>query len=234
VLLPQDIENRWHPIWLAIRELLSDQEKENPLVLESLINAEDITRLSPFTCNIQVTDIEPPQPRRPLWDIPQELIHDRETVSASELQDRLACPLKWVLNYQARLRSSPIARLPDDFRLKGTFCHGVFERVFKNGGALPSVENAVAQVSRCFRSASLSRCCTSCPEKRMKTCDCSTSAARGLGRNWCLHIVAANMPCWPFCRLVDTLLNPDLDAGEHKLDGIETILCRSASRRGSG
>jgi ATP-dependent helicase/nuclease subunit B len=150
VLLHQDIESRWHPIWLAIRELLSDKEKQNPLVLENLINADDIARLSPFTCNIQVTNIEPPQPQRPLWDIPQELIHDRETVSASELQDRLACPLKWVLNYQARLRSSPIARLPDDFQLKGTFCHSVFERVFKSGGDLPSVENAVAQVLDVF------------------------------------------------------------------------------------
>lgn len=150
VLLPQDIERRWHPIWLAIRELLSDQEKENPCVLENLINADDLACLSPFACNTQVTDVEPPQKQRPLWDIPKELIHDRETVSASELQDRLACPLKWVLNYQARLRSSPIARLPDDFQLKGTFCHSVFERVFKDGGDLPSAEDAVTQVLDVF------------------------------------------------------------------------------------
>lgn len=150
VLLPQDMESRWHPIWLAIRELLSDHGKENPLVLENLINANEIARLSPFTCNLQVTDIEPPQQQRPLWDIPKELIQDRETVSASELQDRLACPLKWVLNYQARLRSSSIARLPDDFQLKGTFCHSVFERVFNEGGNLPSAEDAVALVLATF------------------------------------------------------------------------------------
>lgn len=150
VLLPQDMERRWHPIWLAIRELLSNHEKEKPRVLENLIGADDIACLSPFACDLQVTDIEPPQPQRPLWDIPKELIHDRKTVSASELQDRLACPLKWVLNYQAWLRSSPIARLPNDFQLRGTFCHSVFERVFKDVGALPSVEKAVAQVLDVF------------------------------------------------------------------------------------
>ena len=150
VLLPQDIEKRWHPIWLAIRGLLPEQDLENPQMLENLTEVGELTRLSPFTFVIQVTKIEPPHGPRPLWEIPPKLLRDRQTVSATELQDRLACPLKWVLDYQAKLRSSPIARLPDDFQLKGTFCHSVLERVFGGGGDLPSVEAAAARVLEVF------------------------------------------------------------------------------------
>ena len=150
VLLPQDIEKRWHPIWLAIRGLLSNHDIEAPLVLENLINEGDVTSLSPFVFPIQVTEIQPSQGRRPLWEIPKELLRDRDSASATELEDRLACPLKWVLNYQARLHSSPIARLPDDFQLKGNFCHSVLERVFDSGGDLPPVNAAIDKVLEVF------------------------------------------------------------------------------------
>ena len=150
VLLPQDLDKRWHPIWLAIRELLPPQDIEQPLVFEDLVAAGATTALSPFTFECQDADIQPPQPVRPLWDIPHELLSDRETVSATELQDRLACPLKWTLSYQAKLRPGQIAELPADFQLKGTFCHSVLERVFGGGGDLPTVENAVAAVAKTF------------------------------------------------------------------------------------
>ncbi|MDB5346030.1 MAG: hypothetical protein JWP89_4407 [Schlesneria sp.] len=150
VLLPQDIEKRWHPIWLAIRGLLSNRDHENPLVLESLISQGNVTALSPFILPIQVTEIQPPQGHRPLWEVPKELLCDRDSASATELEDRLACPLKWVLNYQAQLRSSPIARLPADFQLKGSFCHSVLERVFDCGSDLPPVNTAIERVLEVF------------------------------------------------------------------------------------
>ncbi|MFT7643338.1 MAG: ATP-dependent helicase/nuclease subunit B, partial [Pirellulaceae bacterium] len=150
VLLPQDLDRRWHPLWLAIRGLLSEKDIEEPTVFEDLVAAGDVGSLAPFTFECRDADIEPPQKQRPLWDIPADLICDRETVSASELQDRLACPLKWTLNYQAKLHASTIAELPGDFRLKGTFCHSILERVFGEGGDLPSVADAVARVTATF------------------------------------------------------------------------------------
>ena len=150
VLLPQDLEKRWHPIWLAIRELLPEKDVEQPLVFEDLIADGETTALAPFTFECQDADIQPPQPPRPLWDIPAELLRDRETVSATELQDRLGCPLKWTLTYQAKLRPSHIAELPADFQLKGTFCHSILERVFGAGGDLPAVDDAVAAVVATF------------------------------------------------------------------------------------
>ena len=150
VMLPQDLDKRWHPVWLAMQTLLSDQDRGNPPVFEDLVAAGTSDLLSPFVFECQETDIEPPQMQRPLWNIPNALLADRESVSASELQDRLGCPLKWTFNYQARLHSSPIAELPSDFQLKGTFCHGIFERVFDGGGELPTVDEAVSRVLAAF------------------------------------------------------------------------------------
>ena len=150
VLLPQDLAKRWHPIWLAIRGLLPPKDVEQPPVFEDLVSDGDTTALSPFTFQCQDHDIQPPQPPRPLWNLPPKLLRDRETVSATELQDRLGCPLKWTLNYQAKLRPSDIAELPGDFQLKGTFCHSILERVFGKGGELPAVDDALAAVVETF------------------------------------------------------------------------------------
>ena len=119
-------------------------------MLEDLIADGDVASLSPFAFRCQDVLIVPTQKQRPLWHIPHELLSDRGSVSATELQDKLACPLKWTLHYQARLRPSSIAKLPDDYRLKGTFCHSILQRVFGAGGDLPSVDAAVANVLAAF------------------------------------------------------------------------------------
>ncbi|MEO2031052.1 MAG: PD-(D/E)XK nuclease family protein, partial [Planctomycetaceae bacterium] len=150
VLLPQDLAKRWHPIWLAIRALLPEKDIEQPPVFEDLIASGAVDALAPFTFECRDVEIEPPQKPRLLWNIPADLLCDRETVSATELQDRLGCPLKWTFNYQAKLRPSTIAELPGDFQLKGTFCHSIFERVFGGGGDLPTVDEAVARVAAAF------------------------------------------------------------------------------------
>ena len=148
VLLPQDLTQRWHPIWLAIRNLL--ETRDNPVILETVISDGNSEAIAPFTLKTAQYQIQPPPKERPLWTVPKALLRDRTTVSASELQDRLACPLKWVLNYQAKIRPSSIMELPDSFRLKGTFCHSVLERVFGRGGPLPSVDDAADQIGLIF------------------------------------------------------------------------------------
>ncbi|MGN6135145.1 MAG: PD-(D/E)XK nuclease family protein [Aureliella sp.] len=152
VMLPQDEQRRWHPLWLAICGSLEAGQSNDPPVLEGLIESRDLSALAPFRCGLQSLRTIAPQPLRSHWQIPGALLRDRKTVSASELQDRLACPLKWVLDYQARLRPSPIARLPDDYQLKGNFCHRVLQLVFGAGGgeALPEVEAAVEKVLTTF------------------------------------------------------------------------------------
>ena len=148
VLIPKDLEQRWHPLWLAIRTALKDVD--NPPVLEDLISTNACDALAPARFAVNEQNIQPPQKRRPVWTLPPGYIRDRTTASATELQDRLACPLKWVLNYQAKLRPSSIANLPKTHRLKGTFCHSVLERVFGSGGPLPSAAEAADRVQQVF------------------------------------------------------------------------------------
>jgi hypothetical protein len=148
VLLPQDSSRRWHPIWLAMRRVLKDCE--TPPCLEDLLRDGGTEAIRPFVVGTVEYSIEKAQGPRPLWTVPAALLRDRETVSASELQDRLGCPLKWVFNYQARIRSSPIAEIPESFQLKGTFCHGILERLFRDSATLPSPEEAVALIGQLF------------------------------------------------------------------------------------
>lgn len=150
VLIPQDEQRRRHPLWLAITGSLQATTLENPPVLENLIDQNALSQLAPFTCQLQSFKVIRSQPLRSRWCIPTDLLCDRDSVSASELADRLACPLKWVLNYQARLRSSPIARLPDPFQLKGSFCHRLLHRVFNNIQELPAADEAVARILQAF------------------------------------------------------------------------------------
>ncbi|HEY4259520.1 MAG TPA: PD-(D/E)XK nuclease family protein, partial [Schlesneria sp.] len=150
ILLPQDMEKRWHPIWLAVRTIITSEALEHAPVLENLIERNLVSSLEPFTFSTESMDVERAQPVRPIWSVVPALLSDRDTVSATELEDRLACPLKWVFRHRANLRPSSIAQLPDDYRLKGSFCHKILEYAFSDGGELPPVDEAVARVERLF------------------------------------------------------------------------------------
>ena len=150
ISLPSDMEQRWHPVWLAVRTILAFGTLEQTPVLETLINQDLVLTLEPFTFATESTEVQPPQPVRPLWSVDPALLRDRDTVSATELEDRLACPLKWVLRHRANLRPGSIAQLPDDYRLKGNFCHRILEYALNDGGVLPPVDEAVARVEQLF------------------------------------------------------------------------------------
>lgn len=151
VRVPRDLEQREHPLWLSIGAVL--QDSESPPALEDLVatnETNDIDALAPFLFRINEKTTRQPQKARPVWKVPSGSLRDRTRVSATELQDRLACPLKWVFSHQAKLYKSRIAALPGTHQLKGIFCHGVLERVFGSGGPLPSVDEARARTEQIF------------------------------------------------------------------------------------
>jgi len=150
IRLPQDLEKRCHPVWLTIRSVFAPRTLETTPVLESLIERDRVSLLEPFTCPVESVVVERQQPPRPVWTVDPILFSDRRSVSATDLEDRLACPLKWVFRYQANLRPGPIAQLPNDYRLKGNFCHRILEHAFRDGGELPPVDTAVARVEQLF------------------------------------------------------------------------------------
>ena len=50
VLIPRDLEKRWHPLWLAIRTVL--QDRESPPALEDLIATNSGDAIAPARFNI--------------------------------------------------------------------------------------------------------------------------------------------------------------------------------------
>jgi ATP-dependent helicase/nuclease subunit B len=153
VMLPSREERRTHPMWLAIEQKVSEHDKSVSHAIpsvEDLVTADDGDSLSPFTFRSESVEIESGHSARPEWAIPAELMKDREQVSASELEDRLACPLKWTLRYQAGLRSSEIASLPDEHQLRGNLFHALLERVFNDRDAIPDTDLAVRLVEDAF------------------------------------------------------------------------------------
>ncbi len=145
IALPGDEELRPHPVWLQIKAAFEVAGVKHPLQLQS----EDKT-LDALNLPTQSFAIQPALPPRTTWPIPAGLLADRQKSSASELEKRLSCPLAWVFTYAAQIKASPTARIPDDFRLKGSFAHQVLERVFKEGEDFQDTERAVKTVIAAF------------------------------------------------------------------------------------
>ncbi len=140
VKIPADEERRPHPIWQHVHETAfgGDDARAAGVTLRSLIEDPDAGALAPWSIPGRRVEIVPPPSRRRLWSAPAELLEEREISSHSSLEARLACPLKWTLAYQARVLPGPIARLPDDFLLRGRFCHDVLAEVLGREGIDPA------------------------------------------------------------------------------------------------
>lgn len=152
ILLPQDREKRWHPLWLNVQSRLNSKHLKTIPLLEDLILDDKLLSIQPYSVPTEMKNAEPTQPRRSIWKVNPALLSERETASASELEERLACPLKWTFRNNAKLYRGNIAQLPNDFQLKGTFCHRILEYAFGQGGDLPEVDEAVAKVKELFDS----------------------------------------------------------------------------------
>lgn len=150
IKLPGDAESQPHPLWLQVEQVLRQKDDYPCPALEDLFDGSATDALAPWTVPSEEFTVDPPQPARPLWKIDHTLLHERDQSSASSLQDRLACPLKWVFNYQAYLRQSALTSLPDDFQLKGLFCHACLEDLFGQGSKLPSPDVAAQMIGKIF------------------------------------------------------------------------------------
>jgi len=152
VSVPTDQEQPQHPVWIQVLGMLPDKpQKPTAVPLEELLTGEaNADRSAPWQFPTVSTPSEPSQPLRPIWNLRPGLLQERDSSSATELSDRLACPLKWVFNYAAKLAPSPIARLPNDFLLKGNFCHSVLRLVFGQDQSIPDEPEADRRVAEMF------------------------------------------------------------------------------------
>ena len=108
-----------HPLW---DELLAVSQNK----AESLITARPKTKI-----NIPVTT--PSIKLLPIpevdWNVTPGAITPREYESPSSLDTFLGCPLKWVLNYIAKIRGGTTAKLPKLEKVLGSMAHEIMEEV---------------------------------------------------------------------------------------------------------
>lgn len=146
VEVPADEERPPHPLWTRTKtELDSDSDRPTePDPLRAAI-CEDATF---GAWSVDALEVAVDTPARPPteWDVPADLLTEPTRSSATELESRLACPLRWVLERVAHVRSSPAARLPNLFRLRGRLAHTVLNDVLGEGGELPDPDEAAQAV----------------------------------------------------------------------------------------
>lgn len=147
VKLSQNLEQPDHPLWLHLKNMMDeDVLNQNHFTLDSYLN--DPSPPSPFRLKSRTVPFESPQPERPIWNLANEHLYEPKESSATELKERLGCPIRWVFKRVAKLRPSSASTLPRIFRLKGTFSHQLFEHVFDTGVEPPDPEEAARQMKR--------------------------------------------------------------------------------------
>lgn len=148
--LPADLERRAHPLWLELVVADGRSEAEVEQNLETWIthpSSSSANRESrPETQRIPHTE-RAPTPT--VWRVDPSTLRERDYSSASELEARLGCPLRWTFNYAARLRARDGSQLKRGPLLFGDFCHHVLERLL-TGEERPSVEAATRRVAELF------------------------------------------------------------------------------------
>lgn len=146
VQLPTDAERRDHPLWTEVLTALGDDAAEtpDPIQLQRAITEE--LPLGPWSLDRREASVRVPESPPTEWAVPNELLSETERSSATELQHRLACPLRWVLRRVARIKPSPSAQMPDDFTLRGRFAHQILNDVLGGGGDVPAPEEVVNAV----------------------------------------------------------------------------------------
>ncbi len=126
-----------HPAWLLIEGLF---DKKVPTEsVESTLSAAPVAGTSP------VKHKALPSLRR-WWQLPAStLVPWPAKLSYSSLQPLLFNPYQWLLRYPARLQTSALLNMPDDFRLLGQLAHRAVERLYRHAGSLGWTTEQVAQ-----------------------------------------------------------------------------------------
>jgi hypothetical protein len=64
-----------------------------------------------------------------VWSLPREKLKPKVPLSATQIESLFSCPLRWALQYVAKLYPASVASLPDHEQLVGSFAHRLLEDV---------------------------------------------------------------------------------------------------------
>lgn len=77
-----------------------------------------------------------PLPQRPVWKVPPQAVAPTGPLSASQLEELLKCPFRWVLSHRAKLEPGAGVDLPSGGRLLGDFAHRILQSMLCGEGKL--------------------------------------------------------------------------------------------------
>lgn len=125
-----------HPVWLLVEGLL---DKNVPIeTVERALAAGPADGITP------VKHETLPALRR-WWQLPGgTVVPWPAKVSYSSLQPLLFNPYQWLLRYPARMQTSALLNMPNDFRLLGQLAHRAVERLYGHAGSLGWTTEQVA------------------------------------------------------------------------------------------
>lgn len=151
IQMPPRAEERVHPLWLEIERKLPQPPEHAEARLEDIAEGR-IQAPADLPLEISMRHVVPPPAPALGWKVPNGIADRVATISATSLEARLGCGVKWLLRYAAHIRPSPAEAIPEGSRLAGTFGHAVFGKVLRPGAPLPTPDQAAAEVEKVFDS----------------------------------------------------------------------------------
>jgi hypothetical protein len=128
-----------HPVWDEIVARLGAGDAD---LARITVEARALLQGSVPSCAVDTVDRGPlPLPEaRAEWHLDGANLRPSPRHSASSLEALAGCPLRWVFNYPAGLRSGSIASLPGSPMLEGTLGHRLVESLHEDGGLRRSAD----------------------------------------------------------------------------------------------
>jgi hypothetical protein len=126
-----------HPLWEEIRARLALDDEGSARIthdVSRIIEGSLRSRLAPVIAH---APLRLPKGRGE-WRVPAELVRDRSaapaTTSVSALESIATCPLAWVFEHRAMLRSGALSKVADGALLNGILGHRLVEELHADGG----------------------------------------------------------------------------------------------------
>ncbi len=144
-----------HPVWDEISGRLKMSDSDLALVS---VDWRDALSSGGGSAHIelpeQTREVVPAAAGRAVWTVDGSLLPPRSKESASSLESLLGCPLRWGLNYRAKLRPGAIGELPDGNLLFGSLAHTLIEEfLIEHRDSLPEPAAARAMFEERFDDA---------------------------------------------------------------------------------
>jgi hypothetical protein len=128
-----------HPLWDEL--LAASNDRAGNLIGKKVLHSYTLPCISPKLLAL-------PQAQTS-WRVPAGIITHRKKESPSSLETFLGCPLKWCLNYTAKIRGGHSATLPDLVPTLGSLAHEIVEEVLQKD-PLPSAEDGATLAEKIF------------------------------------------------------------------------------------